>query len=1007
MIWGFWIDSVPISRGVLDGTTSLGGSESACIGLMRALARRGHTVHAFTPKLEPDAVGDDGQGVAWHLGTDFHGHPVWLHTDWDVFVGLRMPYSVGGTQIPARWRILWNQDLLFPAQADATMGALWQTDTVAYVSQFHRTEWEALVPGVKPLGWVTKNGYDPTCVPTGVVKRPNRVIHISRPERALVRVVRDGKAMRVDPGPLLQMWPAVRGQRPDAELHLCRYSSMYDAGGWGEICRAADVEVAKVAEAVGGIVYLGELGKPALYRAIAESAVMWYPGVVDFAETGCIAAVEAQACGTPFVGSFKGALPETAPHSVLVKGDASSLAYQAQSIGAVLAALDGCRDQTDAYRAEVEAGLRHVTPAYTYDALAAEWEAYVLGQFDRRSADKAAVLRKLLLWDDHLCARIVAAEMGQAEVVAFCDRVIAGEEQNAEDYADRAVSDPLVEIKAGITRLESIVPWYAESTRLLDVACGNGACALKLLTTHPHLTVVGVDYAPLNIARAEEAAEKLGVADRATFVCLPIYDFGTHTMAPAFLEWLTTQAPFDAVFVGEFLEHVANAPGLIDGLEAACAPEALVGYTTPRGPFSTLMPRLSVIKRGHVHAFELDDLGRLFGLKDGLRIDALNAGTNKRGEPVGHWLVTYRVAPDRPSLDRDYAHRIRSTRPRPFLSALLITQNEAANLAGCLDTIWGLADEIVIGDTGSVDETVEIARRYDARVLELPYISARDGFDFSDARNAVLDACRGEWVLWIDADETLEGGSDLGKYLESGPFIGYAIAQVHLALDAPVHQDLPVRCFRRVPEIRWFGSIHEQPQFGEANADIFPALQLPDVKIAHRGYRTLHLRNSKRKRNLPLLDLDRKRYPERRLGLVLWLRDLVQEAEEHIEAHGKRLTDRAARYLTEAIDVFETELNTPGDKLYPFARPWYERAVMLTKEPWEFAYTLVGQRGGLNGTKPLLKKVWVRQPGDIESVIRHELAELERSLITKPIIVDPPSAEATDDELAPERSGHG
>jgi len=100
-------------------------------------------------------------------------------------------------------------------------------------------------------------------------------------------------------------------------------------------------------------------------------------------------------------------------------------------------------------------------------------------------------------------------------------------------------------------------------------------------------------------------------------------------------------------------------------------------------------------------------------------------------------------------------------------------------------------------------------------------------------------------------------------------------------------------------------------------------------------------------------------------------------------------------------------LNTPGDKLYPFARPWYERAVMLTKEPWEFAYTLVGQRGGLNGTKPLLKKVWVRQPGDIESVIRHELAELERSLITKPIIVDPPSAEATDDELAPKRSGHG
>src|SRR5690606_29967739 len=99
---------------------------------------------------------------------------------------------------------------------------------------------------------------------------------------------------------------------------LCRYSSMYDAQGWGRICAQFDREVAAVNAAVGGIEYLGELGKPAPYRAIAEAAVMWYPGVASFAETSCIAAIEAQACGTPFVGSHKGALTETVPYGVLV-----------------------------------------------------------------------------------------------------------------------------------------------------------------------------------------------------------------------------------------------------------------------------------------------------------------------------------------------------------------------------------------------------------------------------------------------------------------------------------------------------------------------------------------------------------------------------------------------------------------------------------------------------------------------------------------------------------------
>src|SRR5262249_29789903 len=156
------------------------------------------------------------------------------------------------------------------------------------------------------IGWTTRNGHDPAHVPPSATKDHNRIIHISRPERGL--------------GPLLTMWPMLRAKNPHAELQICRYSSMYDQGpgSWSDVCAQWDRSIAAVNAEVGGITYLGELNKQQLYQAISEAAVMWYPGVSTFAETNCIAALEAAACGTPFVGSYRGALPETSPTGILI-----------------------------------------------------------------------------------------------------------------------------------------------------------------------------------------------------------------------------------------------------------------------------------------------------------------------------------------------------------------------------------------------------------------------------------------------------------------------------------------------------------------------------------------------------------------------------------------------------------------------------------------------------------------------------------------------------------------
>ena len=89
----------------------------------------------------------------------------------------------------------------------------------------------------------------------------------------------------------------------------------------------------------------------------------------------------------------------------------------------------------------------------------------------------------------------------------------------------------------------------------------------------------------------------------------------------------------------------------------------------------------------------------------------------------------------------------------PLLSAILIATDEERDLPGCLDSLKGLADEIVVVVSEETkDRTEELARASGAKVMRRPFV------DYAPQRQVSLDAATGDWCLWIDPDDPLKHG---------------------------------------------------------------------------------------------------------------------------------------------------------------------------------------------------------------------------------------------------------
>lgn len=182
-----------------------------------------------------------------------------------------------------------------------------------------------------------------------------------------------------------------------------------------------------------------------------------------------------------------------------------------------------------------------------------------------------------------------------------------------------------------------------------------------------------------------------------------------------------------------------------------------------------------------------------------------------------------------------------------LLSASMIVRNEERYLEGCLESIKDVVGETVIVDTGSTDRTVEIARSYGARVYEFPWNGS-----FADARNEALNRSRGEWILYIDADERVmpEGRDTLAAELSDPGKVAYTVRFRPVTGYTSYREH---RLFRNDPRIRFTGVIHESIMSGiKALVGAYGyEIGASALTIEHKGYDgdVSH----KHVRNLPLL----------------------------------------------------------------------------------------------------------------------------------------------------------
>ncbi|MHC5670804.1 tetratricopeptide repeat protein [Nostoc sp.] len=170
------------------------------------------------------------------------------------------------------------------------------------------------------------------------------------------------------------------------------------------------------------------------------------------------------------------------------------------------------------------------------------------------------------------------------------------------------------------------------------------------------------------------------------------------------------------------------------------------------------------------------------------------------------------------------------------LSLCMIVKNEAATLPKCLNSVRKVVDEMVVLDTGSIDRTPNIAQQLGAKVHHFKWCN-----DFSAARNAALKYVSGDWILVLDADETLTSAivPQLREAIARDEYLLINLVRQEVGAEQSPYS-LVSRLFRNHPDIHF-----DRPYHALVDDSVSAILTkephwqvgyLPGVALLHTGY---------------------------------------------------------------------------------------------------------------------------------------------------------------------------
>ncbi len=221
------------------------------------------------------------------------------------------------------------------------------------------------------------------------------------------------------------------------------------------------------------------------------------------------------------------------------------------------------------------------------------------------------------------------------------------------------------------------------------------------------------------------------------------------------------------------------------------------------------------------------------------------------------------------------------------VSLCMIVKNEEETILSCLNSIRHLMDEIIVVDTGSVDQTIKLSLSVGAKVINCPWAG-----DFSAARNVALNQANSDWILVLDADEILETVDTAEFYrLLAVPVVeGYYLhLKSYLGAGREFIRDRVVRLFRNRLEYRFSGAIHEQVTASILKAGKGNRLAVAPLTINHYGYlKTRLLKKNKSERNMSIINKELENSPCNSfllycLGMEHYQREEVQQGLDCLE----------------------------------------------------------------------------------------------------------------------------